>query len=322
MASDRLERYRGETIYYSDGSLWVTSKRVVFGQATYPLSEVASVEVRVVDPRQEAPFAYAFALVMLPLYLGLSLWVWSDNPFFFGCYAFMAILLPPLIVFALVRFRTTRWAARHFLRLNGKRDMFVSLDGEYAQWLADLITKAKSGTAAVVHLPAYLAPSQGGSTAFTYYSDDFMSITEEWITLGSQKYRVADIKKVGVHQIQTNSFSWKLMLGPYFIMCNGLLVGLRSHQPAYGRDFHIFLPGDLGLLGWLWIVGGLIFLIWSFMERQSQISLLWIQGKFGRVEAFTTFDNEHAPTLKEYMDLAISGRHAHTEATGLTAPKQ
>lgn len=321
MASDRLDPYLGEIVYYSDGSLWVTSKRVVFGQATYPLSEVASVEVRAVDPRRQSPFTYAFVLVVLSLYLGLSLWVWSHDPFVFGVYACMAILLPVLVVFVLVRLRTTNLHARHFLRLNGKQDMFVSLDGGYAQWLADLIMNAKSGTAAVVSTPAHLASSQGAATAFTYYADDFVSISEERITLGSEKYKVADIKKVGMGQIQTSSFSWRLILGPCFMSCNSLLVGLRSHQPDYGRGFHFFLPGDVELLWWLWIVGGLIFLIWSLMKPQSQISILWLQGKFGRVEAFVTFDNKHARTLKEYMDLAIDGRHAQIKAASLTAPE-
>jgi hypothetical protein len=312
---------RYENVLYHAGDLWITDTRLVAGNRTYWFRDIQSLDVVSLTPARRSRYTLAYVppLLMNVGYFGLAYINGFLGPFMQIVSFLVLVALAGLAVFVRLRLRKTRLSTYYFLRLNGKRHIYASTDGDYTAWLTQQVSRAKDGANSI---PAYVQALPGiGPGEFVYYSDGVAAITSTRVILAKESFQLGQIKKAHLGQTMPAQYSLRFGLSFTLLAFNGLLSLVRQGAPNYGRDVYLLFPGDLSWIPLPLILGAVALLIWSINSRDGTTHTLRLQGKFGDaawVEAFATLDEPYARALAAETNRAVNAQKVGINAGNAT----
>ncbi|MDQ3930867.1 MAG: DUF6232 family protein [Chloroflexota bacterium] len=314
-----------ETVLYHAADVWITDTRVVIGDRTYRLNDIASPAVVSLPPAQRfrtrlvvvPPALVCFAFLLFANYDNTSF-----GPLFWAFSVAGFVALVSTAVFAFLRLRRTRIATLHSLRLTGKSYTYTSTNGEYTRWLARQIMRAKEG-GRTLEGPFDSSSFEGGPNEYVYYWDGRAAVTSKRVVLDGNTFQLPDIKKATVAQVQPEAYTRRFSLGITFLIVAIILNNFKINAPNYGRDFYLLFPEDTSILSLLLIMGTFVMMFSSASRLAGSAHIVRLHGNFGEVdwvEVFASFNEAYAKVLANQINSAISTHKAGIYAGNSAMP--
>jgi hypothetical protein len=225
-----------EVVYYGDGAVWVTSRRLVVGEKSYGLEEFDSVEVGKVPGEQWADADHGsfnwggLAIPLVPLAVMFQI---GPNPVPLA----LTVLTTVIIVALMWRHGSKepqepvpKPLPAYVIKARGRRlrhIVFASLDEDHTNRLADLIMEAAEAhrhgeSPRDVMRRASFEPPRGNAippSLATYFMDGLVWVTSEVVHVGRESYPLHAIRAVYVHQGRIDWYTADPADG-YFVMAN------------------------------------------------------------------------------------------------------
>ena len=313
-----------ETVYYHAGDAWITDTQLVLADRAYPLRGIKSLDVVPVPPSRRLLYVVA-SIPAVVLILFALVRVDYSNPrlgdFFRGIDILLVITLLGVGAFALFRRLQTRLATLYLIRLDGKRNIYTTTDGDYARWLVGKAIQVKEGAGSD---EAYFSPApEIGTDEHVHYSDGVTAVTSKRVILGRESYELEGIKKARAGRVWVEPYVWRWNLGMTLLGVNSWLAILRRDDPNDWRDFYLLFPADVTYLPLLVILTAGAFIFWAWATPNPTAYPLRLQGESGEarwIEAFASFNQAYTKTLTDYINNAVSARRAGIHAGNAAVP--
>jgi hypothetical protein len=305
---------RQETVLYHAGDVWITDTRLVIGDRSYWLKDTLLLDVVSSNPKR----GLLGALSAVPaVVLLLVVWIQAgyDSTWFGkvlqGVIVFSLAAVLCLVVFSFLVNGRGRTSTLYRIKLNGKKTIYATTDGDYALWLVRQVSRAKEGRG---RMEEYYSPLPGiGAGEYVYHSDGVASVTSKRVMLGGESFELGEIKKAYVTESRSEQYArrWNLVL--VFMALTSTLTFVRRDSSGFGPQFYLFLPGDIAVLTDLFYLVTLGAMIWSFMGIDPITYKVTLRGKFGGagwVEVFATLNGPYAKVIAAGINRTVNDHKA------------